>query len=82
MMMAQFLCSPSNSEAPTGNHGAAAQILVPVFLLVPVHFAFDNDQMAVHFLGAAAAEGIFSEVISEIGLRQDWAQLAEKLLNF
>ncbi|KAK9222805.1 hypothetical protein WN944_011244 [Citrus x changshan-huyou] len=53
MMMAQFLCSHSISEAPTGNHGAAAQIL-----------------------------GIFSEVISEIGLRQDWAQLAEKLLNF
>ena len=57
MMMARFLFSPSNSEAPTGPHGAAAPILKPVSLLVPVHFAFDNDQMAVHFLGAAAAAG-------------------------
>ncbi|KAH9745584.1 hypothetical protein KPL70_004126 [Citrus sinensis] len=56
MMMAQFLFSPSNSDAPTGHHGAAAQILKLVSLLVPVHFAFDNDQMALDFLGAAAAE--------------------------
>lgn len=55
-MMAQFLFSPSNSDAPTGHHGAAAQILKLVSLLVPVHFAFDNDQMALDFLGAAAAE--------------------------
>ncbi|KAK9222803.1 hypothetical protein WN944_011242 [Citrus x changshan-huyou] len=79
MMMARFLFSPSNSEAPTGPHGAAAPILKPVSPLVPVHFAFDNDQMAVHVLGAAAAEGHLLRVISEIGLRQDWAQVAEKL---
>ncbi|KAK9226338.1 hypothetical protein WN943_011385 [Citrus x changshan-huyou] len=74
-MMAQLLLAPSNREAPTGHLGAAAPILEPASLLVPVRFAFDNDQLAVDFLGHPL------RVISDIGLRQDWAQLAEKLFT-